>query len=436
MTSDTIPASKLMELDDADAKRDVTRDELYSLVWREPMLRVANRFGVSSSYMARVCTELSVPRPARGYWAKLEHGQKPHQPPLPPAEPGDVTEWCRGQTPVDMWPQPFKPILSRPPRPPQKRPRPDTKHPLVVDAKAHFVVGRKGDEGLLRPQKKLLVDIVVSEQLLDVALSASNTIFGTLEQRGHRVVIAPSGLHMQRAEVDLRVAPTKNQYYQTVWSPLRPTVAYVDGIAIGLTLVELTEEVSSVYSNGKYIPLRDLSPAQLRQYQGHRHWTADKTMVTGRLCLQAYCSLWGISWSKQWRESKPGQIASMANKIAKELEESVPTISQEIEVAEKRAKEQHQKWQEEMERYRLEQKRAAQLKATNDARTDLLAAITAWDQARRIHAYFDSVTQEASRLNESEQAHLLGRIDEARKLIGQVDALAVLKSWKTPGERL
>jgi hypothetical protein len=47
------------------------------MVWSEPMLRVAARFGVSSSHMARVCTLLNVPRPERGYWAKLAVGKAP-----------------------------------------------------------------------------------------------------------------------------------------------------------------------------------------------------------------------------------------------------------------------------------------------------------------------------------------------------------------------
>jgi len=50
----------------------LTREQLYTLVWAEPMIKVVARYGVSSSYMARVCTLLNVPRPERGYWAKLE----------------------------------------------------------------------------------------------------------------------------------------------------------------------------------------------------------------------------------------------------------------------------------------------------------------------------------------------------------------------------
>jgi hypothetical protein len=45
----------------------VTREELYELVWSTPMIRVAEKFEVSGSYLARMCTELRVPRPERGY---------------------------------------------------------------------------------------------------------------------------------------------------------------------------------------------------------------------------------------------------------------------------------------------------------------------------------------------------------------------------------
>ena len=68
----------------------VTREDLYELVWAEPMLRVAARFGVSSSYMVRVCTLLNVPRPVRGYWAKLTVGKAPKQLHLPEPRPGDA----------------------------------------------------------------------------------------------------------------------------------------------------------------------------------------------------------------------------------------------------------------------------------------------------------------------------------------------------------
>ena len=52
-----------------------SRDELYQLVWSEPMTKVAKRFEVSSSYLARICSSLNVPRPGvvtgpNSQWAK------------------------------------------------------------------------------------------------------------------------------------------------------------------------------------------------------------------------------------------------------------------------------------------------------------------------------------------------------------------------------
>ena len=62
----------------------VSREGLYEFVWSVPMVKVAEKFYVSGSYMARVCSTLHVPRPERGYWAKLAAvGKAPEKPPLP-----------------------------------------------------------------------------------------------------------------------------------------------------------------------------------------------------------------------------------------------------------------------------------------------------------------------------------------------------------------
>jgi hypothetical protein len=44
------PTKKSPE-DCREERRDVTREELYALVWAEPMLKVAEKFAVSSSYV-------------------------------------------------------------------------------------------------------------------------------------------------------------------------------------------------------------------------------------------------------------------------------------------------------------------------------------------------------------------------------------------------
>src|ERR1700761_9384043 len=74
-------AYKMTEIEGADGaavdslSKDVTRDELYAMVWQEPMLRIGERFGVSSSFLTRVCISLRVPRPPMGHWTKVEFGR-------------------------------------------------------------------------------------------------------------------------------------------------------------------------------------------------------------------------------------------------------------------------------------------------------------------------------------------------------------------------
>jgi hypothetical protein len=73
----------------------VSREKLYEEVWAEPMVKVADRYDVSSSFLARICTRLNVPRPSRGYWAQLEVGKAEEKPRLADARPGDEIEWSR-----------------------------------------------------------------------------------------------------------------------------------------------------------------------------------------------------------------------------------------------------------------------------------------------------------------------------------------------------
>ncbi|MET3123200.1 hypothetical protein AAKU67_002811 [Oxalobacteraceae bacterium GrIS 2.11] len=437
MSNETVPQSTANDSNTQTRVETLTREELFELVWQKPMLRIAEQIGVSSSYMARICTELRVPRPQRGYWMKLEHGQSPIRPPLPPSQPGDATVWHRGGTwdftePLISIPELLGPTQVRKTKPIQK----NIAHVLIEGAKVHFQKNRKSDDGLLRPTKKLLVDIVVSEQLLDNALTSANFLFQSLEARGHRVLLALHNTRARRAPVDEREVPVKDQHHQPVWSPYRPTLTYVDGVPIGLTLFEMTELVEVKYVNGNYIPLSSLSPEQLRRYKGYQYWNTTRNLPSGRLCLQAYSPHWQVSWLKQWRETKPGQFSSMVEKIVLELEDASPTITRQIVEAERIAAEQKRIWDQEREQYRIEAARARQAKARHDSRNDLLSAISAWDEAKRIHAYFDSVEMEANRLNDGERTILMRRIGEARDLIGKIDALAILKSWKSPTERI
>jgi len=65
-----------------------TRQELYEMVWAEPMSRLAAKLGISDVALAKACRRVKVPTPGLGYWAKLQHGKPVERATLPELEPG------------------------------------------------------------------------------------------------------------------------------------------------------------------------------------------------------------------------------------------------------------------------------------------------------------------------------------------------------------
>ncbi|MGS2724527.1 hypothetical protein ACVBEJ_12360 [Porticoccus sp. GXU_MW_L64] len=59
-----------------------SREELFALVWERPATEVARELGISDVALGKLCRKLQVPKPPRGYWAKIAAGRKPRQPPL------------------------------------------------------------------------------------------------------------------------------------------------------------------------------------------------------------------------------------------------------------------------------------------------------------------------------------------------------------------
>jgi hypothetical protein len=51
------------------------RERLYEEVWSEPTQKVARKYGISDVALSKVCQQLQVPKPPRGYWAKKGAGR-------------------------------------------------------------------------------------------------------------------------------------------------------------------------------------------------------------------------------------------------------------------------------------------------------------------------------------------------------------------------
>ncbi len=83
--------------------RELTRSELYDLVWSKPMRDLAASFGISDVAMKKRCGKANIPVPGRGYWARVQSGKRVSTPPLPPRFPGTSDKVYFGSKHHSSW---------------------------------------------------------------------------------------------------------------------------------------------------------------------------------------------------------------------------------------------------------------------------------------------------------------------------------------------
>lgn len=413
------------------------RDELYDIVWSEPMMHAAKRFGVSGSYLARVCTMLNVPRPPQGYWAKLAVRKAQPPPPLPEAQPGDQLTWSRNM----QWPtaQAFTspPRMPAPPTTTRRVRIPaGTIHRMISGARHHLESGRPVDKySHLRPHKRLLVHVNASASGVEKALGFANDLFNALESKGHRVVMAPPDEELWGLSADEREAvgqPRERWSARRLWSPQRPTVVYIGSVAIGLAIVEMSENIAVRYINGGYIPERDYVPP--RRGENSYSFTTTKDMPSGRLRLIAYSPYHSVFWANQWQETGSASLTAKIPALVRAVEDMAPQLVTRIEDARLRAEIAHQKWLAEKEaRDRAEdKKRIEQSKADSAAQLDKV--IEHWTRAMSIRRFFDAVETQLAGLPESDAQTAKQRLESGRALLKGQNPVEALLTWRTPGE--
>ena len=420
----------------------VSREDLYELVWSMPMVKVAEKFKVSGSYMARVCANLNVPRPERGYWAKLAVGKAPDKSSLPELRPGDQVSWCQdGEAQSSPRPRLIAPPRPGPPRKKLLRAVAGV-HGLTRDAKGHYNAGYNVDEGQhLRPYKKLLVDVTASSSALDKALGFANDLFNALESAGYRVLISSPAENFTRPRIDdheqLPKVPRKEHSYDynRLWSPQRPTVVYVGSVAFGLAVIEMSESVALRYVNGKYIRESDYKPPKTSARYVDHSWTTTKDIPCGRLRLVIYAPYRGVSWSISFQESKDRTLTTDIPKMVKSIENSTEVLMANVKEEERQAELRRQEWAAQQERWRQEEDRRRVAESIKESREQLARAIENWTRVVSLEQFFSGVQSRAQDLPEEQRQEVLKRLALAREFVGTQDPLEFFRSWKTPVEK-
>ncbi|MGD0346285.1 MAG: hypothetical protein ABSA85_05980, partial [Terracidiphilus sp.] len=167
------------------------RESLYEEVWQSPVSKVAEKYGISDVAIAKVCRKLKIPVPGRGYWARKSAGYSLRRQPLPPFKNAPVLYRAVRTRPPKLPNDPSDPELLQIAAVEAKNlPNPASEHSLIEEARKQFLRAKPDEYGRLEsPSSKRCVDIHVSAELLDRALSVMNTLLFALEEEGLEVSV-------------------------------------------------------------------------------------------------------------------------------------------------------------------------------------------------------------------------------------------------------
>jgi hypothetical protein len=416
----------------------ISREQLYQQVWTEPMTAVAKQYKVSSSFLARICSRLNVPRPPRGYWAKRKVGQALSQPPLLEAGPGHELEWAPGGGVFRAGARPL-------PRPPAKRRRkteldaatPSTEHRLVFAVRPHFenvYPQSRWSVEFPRPYKRLLPDVIVSAEALERALALANVLYLGLEHEGYAVTFAPGDVYYDRPRLDHREESRGPlpEWSRQSWQPARPTIVSVGTVAFGVTVYELTEYVEVERVNDRYVRKDSLPAKRLRA--SARDWVHMEDLPSGRLAVRAYSPYHRVSWQQDWREKTIGELESQIESIARALRKAAPMIAERVADETRKAQAEAQARDVQYQQYLKAERARKRQEAQKASRDALLNAISQWSRVRDIETFLDDVERELANVPLEQRGVVTERLALARKMLGPTDALQWLTSWQTPEE--
>lgn len=329
-----------------------SRQRLYEEIWKEPVHEVAKKYGISDVALAKICNKLNIPRPSRGYWARLKAGHKVQPVALPPLKAGESEEHR-----VTRWKDPPPPPIS--PEEAAFRARPEFQakqvelpfelvvapvlekpHPLVAQAMKAFRKAEPDRNGLVHAQG---LPISIGPNEVARALRILDALFKGVERAGHKVL--PFESYTERARF------------------------MVNGIAIEFSMKERLVRGPHVPIKGEFFaPTWDHRPSGDLRFK--------------------------IEWNREWRSERHWEEKSHLR-----LEESINVLFQsvlQIPETERAAQAQRlaraQLQFEEAERRRREEERRAELRRREEAVVDLARR---WKEASLVREFVVSVREKA-----------------------------------------
>jgi hypothetical protein len=310
----------------------LTREELYNLVWTESMPALSKKYDISDVGLRKMCCRNDIPIPGAGHWMKIKFGKKSPRQKLPATTASKEKIRLEIRTEKSEDEKAANQIIDDPTlhiKIPEKLTNPDK---LIIEAREKLNHRDQWTRpGELRYSNRDTLDIRVTDQFISRALRFMDTLIKTLRSRGHEVMIDEAS-----------------------WRPS--------------TYVEFEEEKVKIF-------LRERTK---RVYKNDNGWNRSDMIPSGVLFFRVE----GVS-SREFIEGN------------RTLEDMFPDIVAKIELEGKKLIAREIEWAKERAIHAAEEKIRKDLEARKQAEVQnlvkLLGRFNRWQQTRQLREYLDEL---------------------------------------------
>jgi hypothetical protein len=332
------------------------REELYKMVWSEPVSKLARGYGLSDRGLGKICKRLEIPVPGRGYWQMKKKGLKMPVPPLRPTKKLNATGAYIHRTSkprIDGEQDRETCDLITAEKLPENKitvpPSLDSPHSLIVMTQRSLIGAKVDDRGLKQPRARGCLDIHVGRDSIDRAMLIMDTLVKALESRGFDISVA------------------KEPPFSTSVSVMDEVIAFALNEDLNRTEKKLTaaqtkekEKYPWMYSRQEY----DYSP-------------------NGVLSLRIKSDD-SLKTRKTWSDGRRQRLEECLNSFVGGLIKAAIAI--------KHLRAERERWEREWQEERRQREEAERIRREEEEKLkDLDEEVASWHQSQKIRSYIDAV---------------------------------------------
>jgi len=172
-----------------------SREELYEQVWSEPMVSLAQKYGLSDVGLRKKCKKLKIPLPPQGYFLRSKRGVRPPLPPFDGNSTIEITPTKSAFPPPSADPEQLKEAQARI----ELEGRPENRiivserlispHPLIEKTRAAKGLAGGPQGGRNQSSRNECLNVYVSKEHLGRGLRIMDALMKAFDSRGFKVIL-------------------------------------------------------------------------------------------------------------------------------------------------------------------------------------------------------------------------------------------------------